>query len=82
MTAVRAILTGNSYASFYVYDASGTLYAIGDDATSLEPINDTVECGAGPSGFVVSSACATIWRGSAEGTPCTAGTAPTTSICH
>jgi hypothetical protein len=82
MTAVRTILSGNSYASFYVYDASGALYAIGDDATSLEPTSDTVECGAGPSGFVVSSACATVWRGSVEGTSCTAGTTPATSVCH
>jgi hypothetical protein len=81
MTAVRVALGGNTYASFFVFDSSGALYAIGDNATSLSAATETIECGAGPSGFVVPNACASIWLGTG-GSSCTAGTTAATSVCH
>ncbi len=80
LTAVRAQRATDTYASFYVYDASGALYAIGDNATN----SAAIECGAGPASFAVSSACAAAWLGEsgAGGTACTAATASASSVCH
>ena len=61
LTAVREIRPGTSYATFYVYDASGALFAIGDDAATPDPRSGAIECGAGPSGWVIPSACAELW---------------------
>ena len=82
MTAVRTTLAGNSYSSFYVYDASGTLYAIGDNATSPDPRSGAIACGAGPSGWVIPTACADVWLGSSGSRPCAPGVAAITSICR
>jgi hypothetical protein len=81
MTAVRAVLNGNSYATFFVYDANGALSAIGDNATSSAS-SDALECGAGPSNFVIPSACAATWVGAAGSVACTSGTVTATSICR
>ena len=82
MTAVRVTEKGSSYASFYVYDASGALYAIGDDSASPNPASDAIACGAGPAGFLISSECAAFWLGTEGAIACTAGTTAATSICH
>jgi hypothetical protein len=81
LTAVREIRPGTNYASFYIYDASGALFAIGDDAATPDPRSGAIECGAGPSGWVIPSACAALWLGSSGSAPCGAGTTGATSIC-
>jgi hypothetical protein len=82
LRAVRETRPGITYTTFYVYDASGALYAIGDNATSPDPQAPAgpIECGAGPSGWVVPSACTNVWLGS-SGSRCGGGTAGATSIC-
>jgi hypothetical protein len=82
MTAVRTLLKANTYASFYIYDASGALYAIADDATAETPGGGPIECGAGPAGFVVPTACANVWLETSGAGACTAGTTTGTSVCH
>jgi hypothetical protein len=81
LTAVRETAPGVTYATFYVYDASGSLYAIGDNAASPDPRGGAIECGAGPSGWVIPAACASIWLGSSGSRPCSAGTAAALSVC-
>jgi len=75
-TAIRTHRPTDTFASFYLYDASGKLYAIGDDATEA----GVIECGAGPSRFVVAAACTTAWL--EGGTACLAGTASPSSVCR
>jgi hypothetical protein len=76
MTAVRTTISSFTYSSFYIYGSGGTLYAIGDDATS----STAIECGAGPTTFVVPEACASIWLG--DGETCTNGTESPESVCN
>jgi hypothetical protein len=78
MTAVRV---DTSYSTFYLYDSSGALVAVGDNATSPDPASGDIACGAGPGGFVVAAACAPIWEGSG-GAPCATGTAAPVSLCR
>jgi len=82
MTAVRAVLSGDTFSSFYVYDSNGALYAIGDDATTPDIRSGAIACGAGPSGFVVPAACADVWLGAAETQPCSSGTVAPSSVCN
>jgi len=77
MTAVRV---DTSYSTFYLYDASGALVAVGDNATSSEPASGAIACGAGPRAFVVPEACAPLWEGPA-GAPCATGSGAPTSVC-
>ena len=82
LTAVRATLPGETFFRFYVYDGTGALYALGDNAGSPDPRSGAIECGAGPKGFVIPTACADAWLGSQGSQACGAGTATSTSICH
>jgi hypothetical protein len=81
MTAVRTLVKPNTYSSFYIYDAAGALYAIADDATAESAGSGPIECGAGPTGFVVPTACASAWL-AADGGQCSAGTTSGASVCH
>jgi hypothetical protein len=76
LTAVRVLA---SYSTFYVYDSTGALQAVGDDAA--DPSGDSAECGAGPSGFVLPSACVYAWSGTG-GATCSSGSTAPASICQ
>jgi hypothetical protein len=80
MTAVRLVETG--YSMFYVYDATSTLVVVGDNAASTDVRTGAIECGAGPSGFVIPTACADVWLGSVGSQACTPGDSTPTSVCH
>ncbi len=80
MTAVQVV--DPSYSMFYVYDSTGALYAVGDNAATPDPRSGAIECGAGPNGFVIPSACADIWLGTAGSVPCSSGTPAKASICN
>jgi hypothetical protein len=80
MTAVRVI--GSSFSTFYVYDSTGALYAVGDNAASPDPRSGAIECGAGPKGFVIPTACANAWQGPPGSAACSAGTPAAASLCH
>jgi len=82
MTAVRTLVPPNTYASFYLYDATGALYAIADNATAASPGGGPIECGAGPAAFVVPTACANAWLATADEAQCSAGTVSGESVCH
>ena len=80
LTAVRISNVG--YYTFYLYDSTGALYVVGDNAASEDPRSDAIECGAGPSGFVISASCAATWFGTAGAQSCAPGTATPTSVCN
>jgi hypothetical protein len=82
MTAVRAVLPGETFDRFYVYDGTGALYAIGDNAASPDPRSGAIECGAGPTGFVIPTACADAWLGAQGSQACGSGATTVTSICQ
>ena len=79
MTAVRVVTT---YSTFYVFDANAKLVLVGDDAASSDTRSGAIECGAGPSGYVIPTACADVWLGMAGSQGCTSGTATPASICN
>jgi hypothetical protein len=79
MTAVRV---DGSYSMFYVYDAHGTLIAVGDNAATPDPNAGAIGCGAGTQGFVIPTQCAYEWEAATGGAACTAGTVMPASVCH
>ena len=78
LTAVRVDTT---YSSFYVYDASGALLAVGDNAATPDPQSGAIGCGAGPSDFGIPGACADVWEASTTGAACAGGASAPTSVC-
>jgi hypothetical protein len=77
-----AVTVTAAYTTVYVYDSSsGALYAVGDDAATDQPGSLAVECGAGPEGFTIPSACALTWLDTTQGQACAAGTATPSSVC-
>jgi hypothetical protein len=72
MRAVR--IDGGEWSTFYIYGASGSLMAIGDNAASKgDPRDTTIECGAGASTFTVPADCGTTWLGASGAQTCGAG---------
>jgi hypothetical protein len=79
LTAIRVTQVG--YAMLYVYDATGALYAVGDNAAADNPSSTVVECGAGPQKYVIPAECAQAWIGGSPAA-CTAGTVTPGSVCQ
>jgi hypothetical protein len=79
MTAVRIV---GSYSTFYVFDSSGALLAVGDNSVSPDPRSGAIGCGAGPSTFVIPTACGNQWQGTAGVAACSAGSSTPASVCH
>jgi hypothetical protein len=74
---LRAIrVKAATYSSFFIYDESAALVAIGDNAAE-DPGSTVIDCGAGPSAFVVPAECGAKWLGASDATSCdpTTGTA-------
>jgi hypothetical protein len=79
MTAVRV---DAEWSTFYIYDASGSLLAVGDNAASkIDPRDTSIECGAGATSFTVPVDCGDAWLGTAGGEACGGGAAAPTSYC-
>ena len=80
---VAVAINVETYTMFYMYDASSfALYAVGDNAVTNQSGNLAIECGSGPEGFSVPSACAQQWLDTAQGAACGSGTSKPTSVCQ